>query len=299
MQLDSAIQGFLDHIAATRSPHTVRSYGSDLSQLAKSLEGRFDLTPASITLFLRRFGKSRTTRARKLSSVRSFVRHLRTIGALQTDPTETLEAPIRRRSLPKAINQHQATALLDQPPPGKTPLRDQAMLELLYGAGIRASELVGLDLFDLDMKNRVAVVTGKGNKQRLVLFGEGCDRALRAYLAEERVPPRKGEPLFTNQRGARLTTRTLQNVIHRWASAAGLPSDVSPHTLRHSFATHLLDGGADLKTVQQLLGHENLSTTQIYTHISIERLRDAVRKAHPKSENVQMKIKTHKGGLSF
>jgi integrase/recombinase XerC len=156
------------------------------------------------------------------------------------------------------------------------------MLELAYAAGLRASELVGLDQTDIDWEGRCARVTGKGNKERVCLFGQTCLTALQDYIALERVGPTQGNPLFTNERGRRLTSRTLQNVIKRWALRVGLPPTVSPHTLRHSFATHLLDGGADLKTVQQLLGHENLATTQIYTHVSIERLREAVGKAHPK-----------------
>jgi integrase/recombinase XerC len=163
-------------------------------------------------------------------------------------------------------------------------LRDRARLELGYGAGLRASELVSVRLTDIDFPGNQVSVIGKGNKERVALFGEACRKALEAYVAKERVAPTSGDPVFTNDQGKALTSRTVQNVIKRWARAVGLPEDVSPHTLRHSFATHLLDGGADLKTVQQLLGHENLATTQVYTHVSIERLRDAVEKAHPKSK---------------
>ena len=191
----------------------------------------------------------------------------------------------------------------------------------MYAAGLRASEVVGVNLGDLDMKDRTLRVFGKGNKERMTLFGETCCEAVLRYLELERIPSTAGvppasplglaqnasdagiaggtpavqengrqiaggtggEPLFTNPKGGRLSSRTVQNVVHKWARQVGLPADVTPHTLRHSFATHLLDGGADLKSVQQLLGHESLATTQIYTHISIERLREAVLKAHPKS----------------
>jgi integrase/recombinase XerC len=173
--------------------------------------------------------------------------------------------------------------MLDQDPEGKTPLRDRAILELMYSAGLRVSETVGLDLDSVDLKSRTLRVFGKGSKQRLALYGKTCEAALLDYLHGERVAPARGSALFTNAQGVRLTTRTVQNVVKRWAKRVGLPPTVSPHTLRHSFATHLLDGGADLKSVQQLLGHESLATTQIYTHVSAERLRATVTSAHPRS----------------
>lgn len=278
--LDEWIQAFLDHLSAGRSKATVRSYGSDLSQLALMLEGKTDLTTDSLRRFLRTYAPSPVTRARKLATLRAFVRFLRETKRIDSDPTEMLEAPIRRRRLPKALSQHQAEALIEQEPPSKTPLRDRAILELAYAAGLRAAELAGAKPSDLDLKDRSLKVHGKGNKERIALFGEACREAMTEYMENERVD---GVALFTNAHGRPITTRTVQNVIKRWARAAGLPDDVTPHTLRHSFATHLLDGGADLKTVQQLLGHENLATTQVYTHVSIERLREAVEKAHPKS----------------
>jgi integrase/recombinase XerC len=281
--LDQRIQEFLDHLAVRRSPNTVRSYGSDLAQLSGYLNGAFDLTPDKLRLYLRKHAPTPVTRARKLSTLRSFVRYLRAAGHLDHDPTEVLEAPIRRKRLPKALSQEQAAELLDQDVEGKTPLRDRALLELMYSGGLRVSELVGVDLGAIDLGQQTVVVLGKGNKERLCLFGDTCRTALKDYLQGERVPPKQGSPLFTNAQGGRITTRTVQNVIKRWAIRVGLPPSVSPHTLRHSFATHLLDGGADLKSVQQLLGHESLATTQIYTHVSIERLKKAVEEAHPRS----------------
>ncbi len=279
--LDLWIQAFLDHLSATKSVHTVRSYGSDLSQFAEVADGV--CSEATMRRFLQRHGTTPITRARKLSTLRSFSKFLRVTNRIDTDPTSSLAAPFRRRPLPKAISQSQATELLDQDAKSKTPLRDRAMLELAYGAGLRASELVGIDVSDLNLREGTVRVRGKGNKERLAVFGGPCQEAVRDFLEKERVPAKVGEPLLTNHVGHRITTRTVQNVIKRWAMQAGLPPDVSPHTLRHSFATHMLDGGADLKTVQQLLGHENLATTQIYTHISIERLRRSVEEAHPKS----------------
>ncbi|HVL40281.1 MAG TPA: tyrosine recombinase XerC [Fimbriimonadaceae bacterium] len=279
-ELDRLIQSFLDQLAARRSPHTVRSYGTDLAQLAGSLEGQFDLSPAKLRSYLRKYGASPVTRARKLSSLRTFVKYLKAIGRLDHDPTDVLEAPIRRKRLPKALSRQQAGEMLDQLDVGKSPVRDRALLELMYAAGLRASEVVGVRQQDLDLQARCVTVHGKGNKQRITLFGSTCAAALRDYLHGERTP---GEFLFTNRQGRSITTRTVQNIVKRWARAAGLPPNVSPHTLRHSFATHLLDGGADLKSVQQLLGHESLATTQVYTHVSVERLRKTIEEAHPKA----------------
>lgn len=277
------LASFLDRLAAVKSPHTVRAYGGDLQRLLPFAPTVTDLTEANIMKWLRVNQPDPRTRARRLSAFRTFAKHLKQMGHLEQDPSEAIEAPMRRKSLPKALSQHQASALLDQKDVGKTPLRDRALLELAYSAGLRASELVGINLADLNLKEGEMTVLGKGNKERTALFGEAAGEALARYISSERVAG-PGEPLFTNQRGIRLTTRTVQNVIKRWAMQAGLPPDVSPHTLRHSFATHMLDGGADLKTVQQLLGHESLAATQVYTHISIERLREAVSEAHPKSK---------------
>jgi site-specific recombinase XerD len=281
--LDSLIQEFLDLLKSKRSEHTVRSYGSDLAQLSQFLDGTFDLSAQQLRLYLRKYGSSPVTRARKLSCLRSFVKHLKQTGRLKSDPTEALDAPIRRKKLPKALSALQAADLLDQCPEGPTPLRDQALLELMYAAGLRAAETVGVNVRDLDLKEHLLMVEGKGNKQRVTLFGPTCAEVLRTYIEKERVASVGEDALFTNGHGKRLTTRTVQNVVKRWARRAGLPPEVSPHTLRHSFATHLLDGGADLKSVQQLLGHESLATTQIYTHLSIERLRKTVDEAHPHS----------------
>lgn len=282
--LDRWIQDFLDNLRVKRSPHTVRSYGSDLAQLSAFLDGEKDsLSTQNLRNYLRRYGTSPVTRARKLASVRAFLRFLIRTERLSEDPSIPIEAPIRRKNLPKSLSQGETERLLDQPIEGKTPCRDRALLELIYASGLRASEAVGLNLEDVDLKNRSLLARGKGAKERYALFGETCARALREYIERERVPANHGSALFTNPRGGRLTTRSLQTLVKKWAIRGGIDAKVSPHTLRHSFATHLLDGGADLKSVQQLLGHENLATTQIYTHVSVERLRETVRKAHPKS----------------
>ncbi len=284
--MDELIDGFLELIRATRSPQTLRAYASDLKQLGSIAGDSFRFDEAILTKYLRQFGGSSVTRARKLSTMRAFAGYLVKHQKISVDPTEGLEAPIRRKRLPKVLSQRQTEALLDQDPPGKSPLRDRAVLELMYSAGLRASEVVGVRMNLLDLPNGVLQVEGKGSKERLTLFGRTCARAIERYVKEERTAspsPRPDDPLFTNQFGKAISSRTVQNIIKRWAAASGLPPETSPHTLRHSFATHLLDGGADLKTVQQLLGHESLATTQVYTHISIERLKDTVRKAHPRS----------------
>ncbi len=281
--LDEAIQKFLDHTATRRSLNTVKSYGADLAQLSVTMQGEWRWSPEILRQYLRTYGKTPITRARKLSTLRGFVKFLRMLGWLESDPTESLEAPFRRRSLPKAVSQAQAEDLLGAEPQHRYPLRDQALLELAYSSGLRASELVGVNVGDFDFARRELRVFGKGSKERVVVFGEPCARAIQEFLQKERVAPVDGsDALFVNPSGARLGVRSVHNIVRRWAVAAGLPPDVSPHTLRHSFATHLLDGGADLKSVQQLLGHESLATTQVYTHVSIERLRDAVEKSHPR-----------------
>lgn len=281
--MDELIQRFLDHLAVRRSANTVRAYGADLAQLATMTEGRADLSTDTLRAYLRRYAPTPVTRARKLSTLRAFVRFLKAVGELDHDPTEPLEAPIRRTRVPKALSQAEAADLLDQKPSTKTPLRDRALLELMYSAGIRVSELVGIDLDTINFRDGTLRVHGKGNKDRLVLFGRTASEALADYIHNERITPTSGTAVFTNAQGGRITTRTVQNVVKRWAQNSGLPPQTTPHSLRHSFATHLLDNGADLKSVQQLLGHESLATTQVYTHVSVERLRKAVESAHPKS----------------
>lgn len=283
--LDALIQEFLDNLSARRSEHTVRAYATDLAQLSEMTTGELQLDSKVLNDYLRRYGQSSPSRARKLSTLRTFCKYLKLRGVIPTDPTALLEAPIKRKRIPKAISQLQAGDLLDQESLGKTPFRDRAILELIYAAGLRAAESVGVNVGDISLPERSVRIRGKGNKDRFSFFGQACEEALSEYMKHERVVPTEGNPLFTNGSGGRLTTRTVQNIVKRWARRVGLPPDISPHTLRHSFATHLLDAGADLKTVQQLLGHESLSTTQIYTHLSIERLKETVEQAHPKSHS--------------
>ena len=283
-EMDQHIQHFLDHLRARRSESTVRAYGADLSQLAAFTEGSFTFDTETLRRYLRKHGGSPRTRARKLSTIRTFAKYLRSSQVIDRDPPEPLEAPFRRRSLPKSLNQPQTSELLDQGDVGRTPKRDRAILELIYSAGLRAAETVGVDKRDIQFSDNSVRVIGKGDKERVAFFGSTAAEAIKDYIQGERHEATKDDALFTNDKGLRLTTRTVQKIVKRWVLAVGLPPETSPHTLRHSFATHLLDGGADLKTVQQLLGHESLATTQIYTHVSIERLHEAVQKAHPRSK---------------
>jgi site-specific recombinase XerD len=286
MTLDEAIRTFLDELAARRSAHTVRSYGSDLSQLAEVFEGRgksvaSDIDEEDIRAFLRARGKTPVTRCRKLCAARAFSKFLVSAKVTATDPTSAIEAPITKKSLPKDLSPEQAAELVTAEVGGH-PLRDRAVLEVLYGAGLRASEVVSIDIADLQEDARSLLVHGKGSKERIAVFGEVCAEAIEAYRTGERAGG--SDALFTNDSGRRLSQRTIQRIVERRRALAGVGSDVSPHSLRHSFATHLMNGGADLKTVQQLLGHESLATTQVYTHVSIERLREVVAKRHPKGK---------------
>ena len=213
--MDEAIDGFLTHLASRRSANTARAYAADLAPLRG---GALPLTTERLRLLLRAAAPHPATRARKLSTLRAFARYLVAQGVQKDDPTERLEPPLRRRPLPKGVSAPEAADLLATP---ALP-RDRALLELLYGAGLRVSEAAGLDLPDLDLESRTARVTGKGAKERMVVFGVPCVLAIRAYLAE-RVPPQAGSPLFTNARGGRLTVRSMHTIVARAAQAAGLP----------------------------------------------------------------------------
>ncbi len=290
--LQEAIREFLRQLSAIRSANTLRAYRADLSQLVQICEARGITRPQDISTdvvreCLRRFGSSPVTRSRKLCALRAFGRFLLAMGLSPKDPTLGLEAPYRRKSLPKDLTPQQVERLITFSL-GKTPLRDQAILELLYGAGLRAGEVVSLNLGSVDLRERLVRVRGKGNKERVVVFGEPCEKALREYLASERSSGASRDPsapLFVNEKGKRLSQRSIQRIVERRRRALGFSEDVTPHTLRHSFATHLLTGGADLKTVQQLLGHESLATTQIYTHVSVERLREVIARRHPRGRH--------------
>jgi integrase/recombinase XerC len=305
VSLARAIDGFEAYLAEERrySEATVRAYRGDLDRFADFWEKEFAHEPAGATAVskidtlsvrshlasLHRAKLSQRSLARHLSTLRAFFRWACREGYLQRSPAKGLPAPRTPKTLPRAMTLSDTDALLDAPEEGSFPERDRALFELLYAAGLRVSEAAGLDLEDVDFSARLARVTGKGNKERIVPFGEEAEEALRSYLParsarrRQHDSPGEGEPLFVNARGGRLTTRSMARLLKSRLRAAGLPTALSPHALRHTFATHLLSAGADLRAIQELLGHASLSTTQKYTHLDAARLRDVYRRAHPKA----------------
>jgi integrase/recombinase XerC len=304
------LKAFLEHLRLNEnaSAHTVRAYESDLSQyltfLASHLGRRVsELTPADLDhLNARAFlgdrnhrGNSKASAARKLSAVRAFGRYLRREGVLDGDPTALVGTPKREVRIPNHLAVDEMSKLLDAPdtsnPLGR---RDKAILELFYASGLRLSELVGLDLEDVNLSGRVVRVLGKGHKERIVPFNSTAADALRAWLRDRELfqharPEGRAyrrnthDPLFLNYQGGRLSTRSVDKLVRRYVGECSTRYGISPHALRHSFATHLLEAGADLRAIQELLGHARLSTTQRYTHVNAAQLIDTYRKAHPKA----------------
>lgn len=285
----------LDGFAASltnSSQNTVRAYRTDVEGFIQ-WAARLDVTdPARVDrLVLRRYVASLTTRefakrsiARKVSSLRRYFAYLRREGVLATDPSATLRAPSGDGRLPRVLAAADLDVLLDGPTPEDEPhwrrLRDDAVLEILYGSGIRVGELCGLDLGGLDLDRGAVSVWGKGSKERRVPLSGPAVEAVRAWLAirHEVVPDELGAALFGNERGHRLTPRDVRRILDRRS-----PRPTHPHAIRHTFATHMLDGGADLRAVQELLGHADVSTTQRYTHVSNHRLREVYTEAHPRA----------------
>jgi len=296
--LDAEIDRFLRHLAATRgaSEHTLRAYGGDLAELASFLEELGLDDPREVNgRTLRRFlveledrELAPSTVQRKLSSVRALFRFLQREGAIDQHPATGLRRRRAPRLLPGCLELSEVEALLEAPDRTTTAgRRDRAILEVMYSAGTRAAETVGLDRGDLDLAGGTARVRGKGRKERLAALGSHALGALREYLSDPARPRPAREAVnavFLNNRGGRLSTRSLGRIVDKHALAAGIHRRATPHTLRHSFATHLLDRGADLRAVQELLGHAHLVTTQIYTHVSVERLREVYERAHPRAE---------------
>jgi len=281
------------------SRNTLEAYRSDLLQFGRFLDARevsaLTADQNDVADFLESLARgdddrppaSPATIHRKSACLRSFYRHLRRDGLRDSDPIATLSAPRRSRKLPHVLTRAEIERLLEQPR-GTEPaaLRDRALLELMYACGLRASEAIGLELTDVDLEEHVLRARGKGSKERVVPIGQAALRAVRIYL--ERGWPRlvgdKPEThLFVNFRGGALTRQGLYKIVRRHALPAGLADRMSPHTLRHTFATHLLAGGCDLRSVQEMLGHADVSTTQLYTHLSSERLKDVYFRAHPRA----------------
>jgi integrase/recombinase XerC len=293
-----AIRAFLDDLKHRRglSPNTVSSYESDLVQFQVFLEEELGSSrPASVdVLAIRSFlahlhqaGIARASVARKLAALRTFFRFLLREGTIASNPARLVSTPRLDRKLPARFEESEVERLLEAPDAtGPLGRRDRAMLELLYAAGLRVGELVALDLSTCDLGSRLLRVRGKGNKERIVPFGEPAEEALSSYLRDRRALVALGEgtdALFLNHRGGRLTTRSVRRLMDRYLRLTALRSGLSPHSLRHAFATHLLENGCDLRAIQELLGHQSLSTTQKYTQLSTKRLLEVYEKSHPKA----------------
>jgi site-specific recombinase XerC len=291
------IDGFLQHLRASNcSPRTVDAYGRDVSAFFSTLE--YAVTPRTLARIERehvrayvatlvRGGRSPRTVARRLAALRRYFRYHVERGSLRSDPTLGLRPPRASRPLPRFVDERSALRLLDLPDPNSaTGRRDRAILELLYGTGMRLGELVELDRDDLQAESEYLRVVGKGDKERLLPCTGMVRRALTSYLEGATVPHPDDEgriPLFGGRSGGRLSRRSVQRLVAAAIRRTAAASKASPHVLRHSFATHMLNAGADLRAVQELLGHSRLSTTQVYTHVSVERARRAYDRAHPRA----------------
>lgn len=296
-----AIQAFLRYLKLERnaSELTIKSYNDDFSSLLEFLQGQYGEVPSppDITVgILRNFVAylhdceyARTTIARRLACLRSFFRYCVREAICETNPAKPLRTPRTGRKLPNFLSTTQVATLLEAPV-ATTPdgLRDRAMLETMYSAGLRVAELVGLDVDHWDRDSGIVRVYGKGRKERVAPIGSFAAKALNHWLRvrkpADNAGPEDKAALFLNRFGKRLTTRSVGRMIEKHLKTTKLDSTISPHTLRHSFATHLLDGGADLRSVQELLGHKSLTTTQIYTHVSTRRLRETYEKSHPHAQ---------------
>jgi tyrosine recombinase XerC len=292
--LKGDLTAFLDHLAKERrySPATVRAYRTDLAQVVAFVESTgadwADL-PADIWLdyFARLFRQKRSARthARKVSSLRSFLKYLVRRGRIGREQSLVLKTPKLPRTLPRYLSVEQAAQLVNRPKEGKEgDGRDRAILNLFYGGGLRLSEVAGLLPRDVDFEQSTVTVLGKGKKVRIAPIGRVAMAAVKHYLQWRRSagPVNSSEPLFRNQQGGALTPRSVARVVSKYAKSVAGAENVSPHALRHSFATHLLDSGADLLAVKEMLGHESVRTTQIYTHVSTEKIARVYKKAHPR-----------------
>jgi integrase/recombinase XerD len=286
---DPELESFLAVSRARLAPRTVESYRRDLEDFARRREAPIGTATTeeieSYLADLRAAGRSGSTLARRLAALRSFFRHQTLIGAREDNPAAAIAAPRRTRPLPRTLSPGEVERLIEAAA-GTTPraFRDGALVELLYGAGLRVSEAVGLERAAVDLDERLVRCTGKGGKERVVPIGRRAAEALRRYLARGRpfLDRRHRPELFLNSRGGGLTRAGAFLILRTLAQRAGLePSRVHPHLLRHSFATHLLEGGADLRSVQEMLGHADLATTELYTHVTDKRRRDAYFDAHP------------------
>lgn len=292
--MEQEIADFIRHLETERnsSPHTLSAYHSDLAQFMEFIQAELGTAAGSenVThLLIRRWlahlhrDHAKSSMGRKLAAVRAFFKHLVRTGRLSKNPAELVSTPKKEKKVPYHLSIDEVTALVEAPrDPGILSLRDRAILETLYSCGVRVSELTGLNVGGIDLDGGTARVLGKGNKERIVPVGSIARAALARYLGARNDPP-PDAPLFTNARGGRLTSRSVRRVVDGHILQLATMRKISPHTLRHTFATHLLEGGADLRAIQELLGHASLSTTQKYTHVGIDRLMEVYDKAHPKA----------------
>jgi integrase/recombinase XerC len=298
--MDQALADFHRNLGLEKnaSAYTVKSYREDLTQAVAFFRERGgpSIKPDQITTRLVRAflawlhdqGYARTTISRRVAAVRSWCRFLCRNGTIQKNPADGLRGPKLERKLPHFLNKADVHRLLAAPNAETgLGLRDRAILETLYSAGLRVSELVGLELDDLDLNDGVATVRGKGRRERLALIGDAAKQAITSWLDSRTVLldgiGRRSSAVFLNKNATRLSTRSVGRLLVKYLRRTGLDPRTTPHTLRHTFATHLLDAGADIRGVQELLGHKNLTTTQIYTHVSTQRLQDSYRKSHPRA----------------
>jgi len=302
--MNKLIASFIRYIQTEKgySGHTIRNYESDLRQFSKFVATKRDLKEGDpgidlVDYMLIRsylgelFDKCRrTTTARKLSAIKSFFRYLELRGLAPLNPAAEITTPKQERYIPTYLPVDDMFALLEQPDREKElGLRDLAILELLYSSGLRVGELVALDVEKLDLDSRLVRVSGKGGKERLLPVGRKAIAAIREYLEHTEKRRKKAGysishgPLLLNYRGGRLSDRSVNRLVKRYSKECGIIMEISPHSIRHTFATHLLDGGADLRSIQELLGHVNLSSTQKYTHVSIDKLMEVYDKSHPRS----------------
>lgn len=291
------LERFIDHIGLERglSPRTLDAYSRDIGRLIEYLEERGVTGPASAsagdlreyTYSLKDRGLAATSIRRNISAIRTYYAFLLGEGLVENDPTEKVELPKTWRRLPDALGRADVERLLEAPDPSDTLYwRDRALLEFAYAAGVRVGELIALRVRDIDLDEGLAIVFGKGSKERVVPVGGAAIRALTVYLRETRPTLDRGRGkgvAFLNARGGPLSRMGVWKILRKHVERAGIRKRVTPHTLRHSFATHLLEGGADLAAVQEMLGHADISTTQIYTHVEREYLRDVHRRHHPRA----------------
>jgi integrase/recombinase XerC len=302
--MHNLIEQFLEHLRYERnvSSHTLRNYSSDLEQFLRFLtaDGQrkapdvSDIDHLTIREWLASLHtdqKKKSSIARKLAALRTFFQFLVREGMLELNPAKLVATPKLEKKLPKHLSIEEAIRFIESPDP-ETDLgkRDRAMLELMYATGVRVAELTTLNLADVDFGNQLVRVTGKRRKQRIVPFGEPASAAIRSYLDvrdkflfNAPISKRDEAALFLNYQGTRITTRSVGRMVEKYIRICAVMHNISPHALRHSFATHLLDSGADLRDIQELLGHARLSTTQVYTHVSMEKLIEVYDKAHPKA----------------